>query len=484
MHSRNGFHGTEGMNRNKFALFGAFLTVLAVVLVVQLAPLLPSSGVQPGVAAAAVESHATSQPIWGEQIRGIWLQVHNNDPGCPFEDYVREIVATGANMVCLSISAEQENGSSTEIYVDQTRVPSRQRVVGLIRLAKSLDKAVAFMPIVLLTRPVDDEWRGKINPKDWNAWWVSYTKYIVDYAGLCQENDVNLFMVGSELISTERSEQEWRELIRQVRQKCQEVLDRQFRDHLKQTFPAYTAADFREKLGIGDVNSFVYSAPRDAPPPEALVAAYRRFADAHRMRLSYSANWDHYTVPKFWDALDAVGMTTYHDLNLLKEDNPSLQSLIDAWKPIKAEIAEWQQKIGRPIIFTEVGWASQSGCSSEPWNYYHSETLNLVEQQRCMESFLQTFGHEPWVGGVLIWKWRDHPGMTGDLSENDDGRLGYTPLGKPVLQNIKDFLASPNGLPMPTTQPSAAAQPAAGTQPAAGAMSAAGGMSAPVIQAD
>ena len=123
--------------------------------------------------------------------------------------------------------------------------------------------------------------------------------------------------------------------------------------------------------------------------------------------------------------------------------------------PVKRDIAAWQRKVGKPIFFTEVGWPSQDGCSTYPWNYYHNpDKPDMLEQQRCMDSFLQTFGHEPWVGGVLIWKWRDHPQAVGGPEDSN-----YTPYRKPVMQTIGKFFASPHA--QAVTQPAATA-----TQPA------------------
>jgi len=62
-----------------------------------------------------------------------------------------------------------------------------------------------------------------------------------------------------------------------------------------------------------------------------------------------------------------------------------------------------------------------------------------------MVSFLEAFGNEPWVAGVLIWKWRDHPGAVGGPKDS-----GYTPFKKPVLEDIKRYFN-------PSEDPSASA---------------------------
>lgn len=419
------------MTTEKLKILSVFAAVGVLVLIVPLLRL--AAGEEDGRTAAPREDFVPMS----RQLRGLWLQIHNNDPGCPFEQYIREIAATGANTVCLSVSAVQPNGSAAAVYVDRRRTPSDERLVGMLKLADELKLRIVLMPIVLLTHPEGNEWRGKINPPDWSDWWASYTDFILHYATLAAEHDVDVFIVGSELISTERQEDRWRELIAAVRRLDREILDRQFRDHLKARHPDWKADQWRDAYGIASIDAFTASQAASLAPE--LEAQYRAFVDERRMLLSYSSNWDHYTVPKFWDALDAVGMTSYYNLNPLGVDDPTLETLMDAWAPIRDEIAAWQREVNKPILFMEVGWPSQDGCSIEPWNYYRSTTLDLVEQRRCMQSFLRTFADEPWVGGVLVWKWRDHPGMTGTLDADDDARLNYPPIGKPVMEDLRAF---------------------------------------------
>lgn len=427
-----------GMTAEKLKILSVFAAVGVLVLAVPLLRL--AEGDDQGRAATPREDFVPMS----QQLRGLWLQVHNNDPGCPFEQYIREIAATGANTVCLSISAVQPNGSSAAVYVDRRRTPSDERLVGMFKLADTLRLRIVLMPIVLLTHPEGNEWRGKINPPDWSDWWASYSDYIGHYAALAQEHGVDVFIVGSELISTERQENRWRELIADVRRRSREILDRQFRDHLKALHPDLTADQWLDTYGIASIDTFAASAAEGLSAD--LQGRYEAFVEDRRMLLSYSSNWDHYTVPKFWDALDAVGMTSYYNLNPLGTADPALEALMDAWGPVRDAIAAWQRQVNKPILFMEVGWASQDGCSIEPWNYYRSTTMDLVEQQRCMQSFLRTFADEPWVGGVLVWKWRDHPGMTGALDADDDARLNYPPCGKPVLDDLRAFFTSPNDL--------------------------------------
>ena len=182
-----------------------------------------------------------------------------------------------------------------------------------------------------------------------------------------------MFIVGSELISTESQEQRWRELIRRVR---------------------------------------------------GLYKGY----------LSYSANWDHYRQVKWWDALDIIGMTTYYDLTEGKP--PTLERLLASWKLIRKQIVDWQKKINRPLLFTEVGWPNQETCAQYPWDYYRATTRpDEGAQANCFEAFFRTWQGREEVAGYLIWEWRNHPSQK--IGPQD---TSYVPNGKKAMQVIRKYL--------------------------------------------
>ena len=320
------------------------------------------------------------RPSPAGQYRGITLQLHSNDPNVPFEEYVNEIAQTGANTICLALAAYQENAASNSLFIEHRKVPPEQRLEKLIRLAHSKGLRVVLMPMVLLEKPGPKEWRGRIDPTEPDYWWEDYENYILLYARLAQRTKVEVLMVGSELIDLEEQTQRWRKLIGKVRK--------------------------------------VYSG-----------------------RLSYSANWDHYWVPKFWDELDIAGMTVYYDL--VGDNKPSLEVLLNAWKPHKKKVLDWQAKAALPIMFTEVGWPSQVGCAKEPWNYYGSKIPDVATQAKCFQAFFETWKNQKAVGGVLIWEWRNHPPSKSDEVPEE---CSFVPRGKPAMDVIQEYFKSPGAL--------------------------------------
>jgi len=328
------------------------------------------------------------------EFRGIALQLHSGNPKRKYEKRIDEIAATGANTVSLVVHGYQENCSSTSIFVDARHIPTRDRIKALIAHAHSKKLRVVLMPVVLLENARKGEWRGKIEPSSWDAWWEDYGNYIAHWAKLAAECDVETMMVGSELVSTEKQTDRWRTLIKRI---------------------------------------------RNIHP---------------KGRLSYSSNWDHYWVPQFWDDLDVVGMTTYHDLTGGKA--PTLENILAGWKPIKAKILAWQKTVNRPIMFTEVGWPNQITCAQYAWNYYQSPgKTDPAAQAACFEAFFQTWINEKCVAGILVWEWRTYDDENVDPDTDDS----YVPCGKPAMKVIRKYFqaASPNATTAPATTPATTA---------------------------
>ena len=376
--------------RDKLAMLTVFVLAAAGVVALQL--------LRPGAGAATTTSSdapLVAPPSDITQFRGICLQVQSADDKAPFGTFIKEIAATGANTICMSVAAFQQNCGSSSIFVDSRKVPSDKRLKELFALAHKQGLKVILMPIVLLENPRTDEWRGKIDPtKDkntWDDWWQNYTNYILQYADLAQESKVDMFMVGSELVSVEPQTERWEKLIKQVRGRFKGML-------------------------------------------------------------SYSANWDHFMAkqggPKFWDKLDIVGMTTYYDLCGSKK--PTLDVLLDTWKDRKKEVLDWQATVNRPILFTEAGWPNQETAAQYPWDYYRAmDKKDPQLQKRCFEAFFKTWADEPAVGGYLVWEWQNYEGM--DTSPEKD--CGYCPKGKPAMEVITKYFRLPNGKAAPATAP-------------------------------
>ncbi|MBF9237668.1 hypothetical protein I2I05_09700 [Hymenobacter sp. BT683] len=218
-------------------------------------------------------------------------------------------------------------------------------------------------------------WPGDINmtsEKDWDTWFASYASYILHYAEVAEKGHFDGLCIGTELLhATEPAhDKAWRRLIRQIRR--------------------------------------VYHGP-----------------------LTYAANWSgEYQQVTFWDALDYVGIQAYFPLSTTNA--PSLEALMLGWQPHLRELALWQKKIKKPIVFTEVGYKTTPDAAIRPWEWPERTatvaTPDETTQARCYEALFRACWGLPWLKGMFIWKW--YPGLAPD----GPGRrhADFTPQHKPA----------------------------------------------------
>lgn len=310
----------------------------------------------PGEKAPGPSPSPASRParVFDRPYHGMAVQLHGGAAYVPiFERMIEEVAQLGADTVMLVTHGWQTHGGTCDIHFDAGRNPSLTDLGRLCAKAHSVGLRVVVMPVVLLSAPRNTEWRGQIDPTaGWDEWFQRYTQFILEIAKVCEREDVELLMVGSELIKSEKHTERWRQLIGEVRQ-------------------------------------------------------------FYRGQLGYSANWDHFSTEKikFWPQLDIVGMTSYY--TLASGPKPTLDEVLRRWGPIRRRIEKFHEEVQRPILFTEVGWCSQEGAASEAWNYYHNQVATKEgheEQLTCYRAFMRTWEGAPCLGGAIWWEWTEAGG--------------------------------------------------------------------------
>ena len=275
-------------------------------------------------------------------IRAVGIQVQRVDWIDRYKDSIDEAADLGADAVKIVADARQEDGTSDRIYLDLRRTPTPDMLAELFRHAKSRGLRVIFMPIVLVDDPKGDEWRGTIKPDSWDEWFDSYRDLLGHHLWVCESNDVDVFVIGSELLSSERQAEQWSKTIEFV----------------------------RERFG-------------------GLI--------------TYSSNWDHYENVPFWDELDLIGMNSYWTLG--EDENATVETIADNWREIQDELRPFVQSKGKPLIFLEVGWCSLDNAAAEPWDYTKEVPVNLELQKRLWQGYWQAWYGTEWLGGFSVWEW-------------------------------------------------------------------------------
>ena len=296
-----------------------------------------------GVALAAPRTGSAPTTQDGDFVRGVALGLFASDPEWDYGPLVDEIRARGATDVLVVVNAYQTDRFSSDISLRSGRSPSEANVARTLEQVKRAGMRAAVMPVVRLERRAPREWRGLIAPADGlDAWFASYRSFVMPLARIAEKTGAARLVIGSELGSLERYEDQWRPLIREVRE---------------------------------------------------------RFSGT----MTYSANWDHADSVGFWDALDEVGLTAYFPVG--GKESPSNEALAHAWRTPREQIARLRRQTGKPVLITEVGYTSRLGAAARPWEHTSSGKIDLELQRKLYRGFCNAFSETPSVAGFYVWNW-------------------------------------------------------------------------------
>jgi len=299
--------------------------------------------------------------------QGVAVGLYSMDPRFDYQQHLEEVAATGARWVELIVNYYQERHDSSSVAINDRRTATPKRIRTTIQQAHQLGLKVHLMPILLIREPRAQDWRGTITPIEPTRWHRSYREWMREVAEVAEENSVEALCVGSELNSRQGERSEWLETIARVR-------------------------------------------------------------EVYHGAVTYSANWDSYETVSFLDALDAIGMTTYHPLVSGTNYDPTLDQLVQAWLPLEAKLSRWASEIDLPMLFTEVGYPSIDGAAMRPWDYTAQGPPDELEQHDCLRAFEAVWSESEVLTGVFFFiGW----GEGGPLDR------GYTVRGKKGCEVIE-----------------------------------------------
>jgi hypothetical protein len=258
---------------------------------------------------------------------------------------LKALSETGANMVAIPVTQYLENVNGVEI-IPTNNTAEDAGVVQMLGAAKNLGLARMLKPHLNV---VSGEWSANIgrdmSPEQRAEWFKNYTQFVLYYARMAQEQQVELFSVGNELTTMSAYKAEWQALIAEVRQ-------------------VYTG-------------TITYTADRNEAP---------------------QIQW--------WDAVDVIGINAYYPLAL--KDNSSPEEMIANFSNALVELEGMYLIWGKPVLITEIGFRSIKGSSKAPWDYQENGEVNVEEQEQAylaVLSALQKVENEPWYYGVIWWFW-------------------------------------------------------------------------------
>ena len=260
---------------------------------------------------------------------------------------VEPVINIGANYCALMPFGFIKSLDNPKVNYNLDRQWFGERKVGVTQYINTLRKN----DVKIMMKPQLWVWHGEYtgfiemqNEQDWLTFETSYKSFILDFARLAEEHDVEILCIGTEL----------------------------------------------EKFVVNR--------------PDYWMSLIKDIKAIYSGKITYAANWDEFKRSPFWNKLDYIGIDAYFPLNDSK--TPTVASCREGWQPHKAEILRLSKKYDKPILFTEFGYRSMNYNVKEPWNSDRNlNSVNLVAQYNATEALFKTFWNEPWFAGGFIWKW-------------------------------------------------------------------------------
>lgn len=303
-----------------------------------------------------------------------------------------DLAATGANAVALIYPIYQDSRNSSQLTAGWN-TPTDASLRGAIRAARELGLKVN---IKLHAEVRDGTWRAHIKPDNRDEWYGSYSHHLMYLARVAQEEHAELITIGTEMVGTAT----WSEHGDNTR-RWQEMID-----------------------GVRGV---------------------------YAGKLTYAANSNDnsnspYTNEKkyiaFWSSLDYASISAYYQLN----SDASVEGMKGAWDWWNNnDLRGFQQSVGKPLLFGEIGYRSIDGARWAPWDWARGGAANQDEQANAYDALMSYWNTYDYMAGVFWWDWSTNPNAGGA------GNTDYTPQNKKAEEVLSRWFKNPS---QPGGQPS------------------------------
>jgi len=138
----------------------------------------------------------------------------------------------------------------------------------------------------------------------------------------------------------------------------------------------------------------------------------------------------------FWDALDVIGINAY--CPIADSHDVDARAMREAWRPHLDAFERLATEYNKPIVFTEIGYASIDGAAKEPFRWPNADDReDRAEQAACYRAFFDAVRDRPWFAGFFLWKYK----IT--VETRDPSERHFVFQGKPAETTIKQALARP-----------------------------------------
>jgi len=336
------------------------------------------------------------QPI--SFIKGLDMISWSSSPysGKLTDESLAALKETGAEWVGIEINLTQSKHGSTFMFKAQDRTINDVTLAHMIKEAHALGLRVLLRPFVDLTDDpgfdTDSVGLG-FNEAQWKTWFINYTYFMLDYARLAEDNGVDMFSLGSELLATQQRKNEWTRLANDVRKVYHGPITYQALWDYRSATPITYQAQWDDRL----------AAPMD----------------------SFYLSW--------WDAVDYISVSFY--FKLINKVDPTLQDLEAGWARYIKAFQQLSQKYGKQVIFMEIGYPATSRAIENPGEIYGTLDTNI--QARAYQVAFNRLVGQSWLKGMFWFDWEDNVYQGGLCDPRP------TPKGKPAENVLRQAFGAP-----------------------------------------
>lgn len=288
--------------------------------------------------------------------------------------------ATGANYVGLLYPIYQSNIYSTDI-ARGWNTPSDASLAEATRYAHSIGLQVMYK---VHHESYGGEWRANIDPWNRQEWHDRNKALMLNLARVAKENNVEMISIGTEMV--------------------------------RLTSTAWNSSNTGYWRNLISAMRGVYSG-----------------------KLTYGANstynqTDQYTNEKiyvdFWGDLDYVSLSPYYNLDYGSNSVESLMRAWDYWN--QYDIKPFADRVGKPILFGEIGYRSVNDAYKDPWNWGRGGWSDQTTQANAYDALMSYWNNHSYMQGVFWWNWSSNESQVsaGDTNYSPERKLAEGVLKK------------------------------------------------------
>ncbi len=222
------------------------------------------------------------------------------------------------------------------------------------------------------------EWRALIDPGDdaeWERWARSYRAFLLGWAEVARDEQVEMLSVGVEL------------------------------------------------------RSWVTTAR--APSFARIIRDVRRIYPG---LITYAANWDDVESTVVLGELDVIGINAFYPL--AEKPGAGVAELVRGAERIASDVQRLAESWHKPVVFTEFGYTTRPDPAVKPWewpDHMQNVVVDQVAQAEAYFALLAPLLDADWFAGFFVWRLYADPN---DMSQ--EAEWGFSPRGKLAELVLRD----------------------------------------------